>query len=96
MIKRLIETNITAKLNKGKAIIILGQRQVGKTTILKTVFTNSSELLWLNGDELDVQELFSNMSAARFSAIIGEKKIIIIDEAQRIQDIGRHYRIAKE
>jgi hypothetical protein len=88
MIKRLIETNIAAKLNKGKAIIILGPRQVGKTTLLKTLFANSTEILWLNGDELDVQELFSNISAARFGAIIGEKKIVIVDEAQRIQDIG--------
>lgn len=45
-------------------------------------------MLWLNGDEVDVQALFENVSAARLKAIIGNKKTVIIDEAQRIADIG--------
>ena len=88
MVKRLLEENILAKLNKEKAIILLGPRQVGKTTLLKALFKNATETIWLNADEIDVQSLFVNISAKRLQAIIGNKKIIIIDEAQRIPEIG--------
>src|SRR5690606_19124152 len=88
MITRDLEHTITSKLNKGKAIILMGARQVGKTTLLKKLFSNEADVLWLNGDELDVQALFAGISATRLQAIIGNKKMIIIDEAQRIEDIG--------
>lgn len=88
MIERILEKTIKSQLNKGKAIILLGARQVGKTTLLKTLFGNVPDLLWLNGDELDVQALFETISATRLKAIFGNKKIILIDEAQRIKDIG--------
>jgi predicted AAA+ superfamily ATPase len=88
MIERALENLIKNKLNTGKAIVLLGARQVGKTTLLKMLFGNSEEVLWLNGDEMDVQALFSTISAARLRTIFGTKKTIIIDEAQRIHDIG--------
>ena len=66
----------------------MGTRQVGKTTLVKNVFGNDADVLWLNGDELDVHEMFSNISATRLQAIFGDKRHIIIDEAQRIHDIG--------
>ena len=53
----------TAKLKK--VVILLGARQVGKTTLLKSLFSSDS-ILWLNGDELDVQNLFATLSAQRF------------------------------
>ena len=59
-----------------------------KTTLLKSLFNASDSVLWLNGDELDVQNLFASLSAQRFKAYLGNKKILVIDEAQRIADIG--------
>lgn len=88
MIARVLEKTVRERLNTGKAIILFGARQVGKTTLLKTLFGDSREVLWLNGDEMDVQSLFANSSASRFRAIFGNKKIIVVDEAQRITDIG--------
>lgn len=88
MITRTLEKIVLDRLNTGKAIILLGARQVGKTTLLKTLFGDSEDVLWLNGDEMDVQSLFANGSASRFRAIFGNKKTILIDEAQRITDIG--------
>jgi predicted AAA+ superfamily ATPase len=88
MIERILEKQILAKINTNKAIILLGSRQVGKTTLLKSLFENSSETIWLNADEPDIQAIFANISSKRFEAIIGNKKMIIIDEAQRIPDIG--------
>lgn len=88
MVERALEKLIKNRLNTGKAIVLLGARQVGKTTLLKTLFGSSEEVLWLNGDEMDVQALFANISASRLRTIFGNKKTIIIDEAQRINDIG--------
>lgn len=88
MITRVLEKAIEQRLYKGKAIIVMGARQVGKTTLLHQLFTQKDEIMWLNGDETDVQALFQNISATRLKAIFGNKKIILIDEAQRIPDIG--------
>ncbi len=88
MVNRFLTATIQEKLFKGKAIILLGPRQVGKTTLIKALFNYSRETIWLNGDEPDVQQLFTHMSAARMRAFIGDKKILVIDEAQRISDIG--------
>ena len=79
---------IQNKLNKGKAIILMGPRQVGKTTLVKELFKGSDEMIWLNGDELDIQNLFENISSTRMRHIFGNKKYVVIDEAQRIKDVG--------
>jgi predicted AAA+ superfamily ATPase len=88
MIERILEKQILAKINKKKAIILMGPRQVGKTTLLKSLFEKSTEIICLNGDEPDIQSIFENISSKRLEAIIGNKKMIIIDEAQRIPEIG--------
>jgi len=88
MIERILSQNITDRLYKGKAIILLGARQVGKTSLLRHLFQSRPDLLWLNADELDVQSLFQNVTSTRLKAIFGNKKVIVIDEAQRIHDIG--------
>ena len=85
-IERLIENQIRKKIGTGKAIVVMGARQTGKTTLLKRIF--SEDCLWLDGDELEVRNLFANISAARFKALIGKRHTIVIDEAQRIDDIG--------
>ena len=93
MIHRLIEILIKKTMSVKKVVIILGARQVGKTTLLKSIFENEIPFLWLNGDELDVQNLFASVSAERFKAYLGSKKIVIIDEAQRIPDIGLRLKV---
>lgn len=88
MITRLGAERLHAAVQSKKVIVMLGARQVGKTTLLKSLFNASDSVLWLNGDELDVQNLFASLSAQRFKAYLGNKKILVIDEAQRIADIG--------
>lgn len=88
MIHRILEEKLAPLLHGNKAIIIMGARQVGKSTLLKMMLDNSNDTLWLNGDDTDVQEMFRNISSTRLRAIIGNNKIIVIDEAQRITDIG--------
>ena len=96
MIARILEQTIQEKLGQGKAIIIMGPRQVGKTTLLKQMFTDSNDILWLNGDEQDTRSLFENISATRLKYIFGQKKIVIIDEAQRIENIGLRLKLITE
>ena len=89
MIKRSIENLIKGQMHGGRAIIVMGARQVGKTTLLKQVFsTDSSDVLWMSGDEPDVRGMFENMTSTRLRSIIGNHRVVIIDEAQRIEDIG--------
>lgn len=88
MIERLASESINKVLDKGKACIIMGARQVGKSTLLKQMFGNRTDVLWLNGDEYDVRQMFESITSTRLRSIIGNNKIVIIDEAQRIPDIG--------
>ena len=88
MIKRHLESEIEKDFFKGKAIILLGARQVGKTTLMKEICKNKDEVLWLDADDPDTQLLFENPTSTRLRTIIGSHKILVVDEAQRIKDIG--------
>ena len=88
MIERLLYKTIENKLFVGKVIILTGARQVGKTTLLKQLMRQKEGVLWLNGDELQVQNLFANASADRLLSEFSNSKIVILDEAQRIENIG--------
>lgn len=88
MITRQIENNIQSLLGGNKAIIIMGARQVGKSTLLKQMLGNRRDVLWMNGDEPDIQNLFKDMTSTRIKAIMGSNKLLVVDEAQRIPDIG--------
>ncbi len=88
MIHRILEDRIRKALHSKKAIIIMGARQVGKSTLLHQLFKEEDGVLWMNGDDLDVQQLLSSVTSTRLKAILANQKLLIIDEAQRIADIG--------
>ena len=88
MISRIIESNISPLLGGKKAIIIMGARQVGKSTLLQQLLGQRDDVVWMNGDDLDIQDLFANLTSTRLRAILGDKKFVVVDEAQRIADIG--------
>lgn len=69
---------------------MLGARRVGKTHFLKEFVKtlNQSEVLMLNGEDQKTIDAFSERSTLRFKQIMGNKKYLIIDEAQHIPDIG--------
>jgi predicted AAA+ superfamily ATPase len=87
MIKRAIVEQIRANLFKGKAIILLGPRQVGKTTLLMNLGLIDS-ILWLNADEPDVRSALNQATSSSLKKLIGTNKIVVIDEAQRIENAG--------
>lgn len=88
MIERDYRHKIDKTLEKGKAAIIMGARQIGKSTLLQQMYADRDDVLWLNGDEYDTREMFEKITSTRLKSIIGSNKIVIIDEAQRIPDIG--------
>lgn len=88
MIQRIIENNISKELFQKKAIVLLGARQVGKSTLLKKMFIERTDVLWLDAENPDVHLIFENANAKRLELFFETNKIIIIDEAQKIENIG--------
>jgi uncharacterized protein len=87
MINRIMQATITEKIGKGKAIIITGPRQVGKTTLIKSILENKAHL-FLDGDDPTIRGLLNNPNTEQLKSIIGKNEILFIDEAQRINNIG--------
>ncbi len=88
-IKRKIEEFIKKDLFGGKVIIIYGARQVGKTTIAKEIqseYPDSS--VYLNCDEPDVRFSLENKTSTELLGLIGKARIVLIDEAQRVENVG--------
>lgn len=74
---------------KGKAIILLGARQVGKTTLLKSIINDlHNGVLYLNCDEPQTVVALTNRNAKELKLLIGSNRIVLIDEAQRVDNIG--------
>ena len=88
MIKRFITSRVLNNLHKGKAILIMGARQSGKTTLLKGLFPAQQDVLYLNCDDLEDRNLLAAEKISSMKKFAGKSKYILIDEAQRVQNIG--------
>jgi predicted AAA+ superfamily ATPase len=88
MIKRILEQRIRDRLFTGKAIILMGPRQTGKTTLLNTIFAGDPGVTWLNGDDPETRLLLEDVTTLKWKRILGNSKVMVLDEAQRIADIG--------
>jgi len=93
MINRFLQPQLESLLGSHKAIILMGARQVGKSTLLQLLLGQRQDVLWLNGDNNDVQTLFTTISAERIHSLMGTKRVLVIDEAQRIPNIGVQLKI---
>ncbi|MHC1777625.1 MAG: ATP-binding protein [Lentimicrobium sp.] len=89
MISRSIEQQISGRFFSGKAIIITGPRQSGKTTlVMKLLEPYHEECLIINGDDPVSERMFNRPNSEQLRQFIGNKRIVFIDEAQRIPFIG--------
>ncbi len=89
MISRAILRDILINMNKGKAILILGPRQSGKTTLLKQINDQiQQKSLFLNCDDSNDRNVISTQSLTELRSLVGLHKLVLIDEAQRVQNIG--------
>ncbi len=87
MLQRIISDKIKVKFGSGKAIIVVGARQVGKTTLLKEVL-KEKDYLFLDADDPVVRTALQSPTTEEIRSIIGNYKYVFLDEAQRIQGIG--------
>lgn len=89
MIKRRLKQLIIPRLFKRKAIVLTGPRQVGKTTLLRMMMaeTDKKTLFW-NCDEPDIRQKLSNPTSTQLQADTAQADLVLIDEAQRVQNIG--------
>ncbi len=87
MYSRYLEQVIKNKLGSGKAIMLLGARQVGKTTLMEKLL-NGKDYLLFNGDDPKTRTLLTEPNTEQIRSIIGKHKYVFIDEAQRIKGIG--------
>ena len=74
----------------------MGARQVGKSTLLNQLLGENKNTLWLNGDDMDEQNLFHEMTSTRMRTLLGNNKYLVIDEAQRIPDIGLRIKLVTD
>jgi predicted AAA+ superfamily ATPase len=91
MITRTLQSVIEQKLFKGKVIVLLGARQVGKTTLLeqlKSISLAGMSVVSLNCDEPNDRALLTDANSADLAAVVKGSRVVIIDEAQRVQNIG--------
>jgi len=88
-IKRIIQEKIEKGLFKGKIAIVYGARQVGKTTMVKEIQNKyPDQSVYYNCDEPDIRDFLTNKTSTELKAFIGNKRLVVIDEAQRVENIG--------
>jgi predicted AAA+ superfamily ATPase len=89
MISRSQENLIVSRIKDNKVVVLYGPRQTGKTTLAKKIASESDTpyAIW-NCDETDMQVAITNASSQTLKNMIGNNTLIIIDEAQRIENIG--------
>jgi predicted AAA+ superfamily ATPase len=89
-IPRLIEKKIESELGKQKVIMLYGTRRTGKTTIIEHIAArHGDDVLLLQGEDMQVASLLQQRTVANYSQLTRGKKIVIIDEAQAIPEIGK-------
>lgn len=88
MIKRILERELYRVQRRKKAIIILGARQTGKTTLMKNFAATHQPFLWLNCDDPAIREQLENANMELLRFMTRDYDYILIDEAQRVNNIG--------
>jgi hypothetical protein len=88
IIERVLQKQIELRWDSGKVVLVLGPRQVGKTTLIENFCKRFGDYLYINGDDVDNRTILEDAGEARIRQIIGNNKLIFIDEAQRIKNIG--------
>lgn len=89
IIERKIEKLILDKVQANKVIVISGARRVGKTFLIKKILQECNfEYLFLNGEDLNTHLLLSKRSVENYRQVLGSRKLLVIDEAQKVPEIG--------
>lgn len=90
--QHLLDT-IPQVLLPNKVLIIYGPRRIGKTTLLKKFLENSENFLFVSGEDIEIQHYLSSQSIEKLKSFIGDKALLVIDEAQVIPNIGLNLKL---
>lgn len=88
MIGRLIKDSILADYRRKKVIVLLGARQVGKTTLLSALRNGAEKVLSLNCDDYDDAMLLEGKTSTELKYLLSPYELVFIDEVQRVKNIG--------
>jgi predicted AAA+ superfamily ATPase len=93
-IERLLQTLLQNSLLPGKVVVLYGPRQVGKTTLAKALLqTINRRTRYINADELLYRDALASQNRQTLDAVLADAEVLIIDEAQRVPDIGLNLKI---
>jgi predicted AAA+ superfamily ATPase len=93
MINRIVTQQIKDALNLNKVVSIIGPRQVGKSTLSEHIFKDTINVLRINGDDTDAKYMFENVSENFLKILTANHNALLIDEAQKIKNIGEMLKI---
>jgi hypothetical protein len=97
LIPRQLKPQIEAALFKGKTIALFGPRQVGKTTLVKTILGAHPEKSgYVSCDLPEVQKLLREPRLEELRVFVADRQLIVLDEAQRVEGIGLALKILHE
>ena len=88
MIERIIESAILNDFLRKKVIVLLGARQVGKTTLLESLRKKGQKVFSVNCDDMDDVLLIEEKTSTELRALLSPYDLVFIDEAQRVKNIG--------
>lgn len=86
--KRVLFKQLLDNIGKKPVLVLYGARQVGKTTLIKSILGQFSNTLYLQGDDPKEAPLLEHRSAKELAELVSGYDLVVIDEAQRIKDIG--------
>ena len=87
-IQRQLQQTIEDRLFQGKAIILIGARQVGKSTLFHQIIANKEQVLTLNCDDPEARNLLENANLSELRQLLADNRIVLVDEAQRLTKAG--------
>ena len=87
-IQRQLQQTIEDRLFQGKAIILIGARQVGKSTLFHQITANKEQVLALNCDDPEARNLLENANLSELRQLLADNRIVLVDEAQRLTKAG--------
>ena len=86
--------NLKSAIKPGKVVVIYGARRTGKTTLLKEFLKGRPEqYLLVSGDDITVQNYLSSQSLEKLKAFVGNNLLLVVDEAQKVQNIGLNLKL---
>jgi predicted AAA+ superfamily ATPase len=88
-IERIVKSLIKNNIKPTKVLVLIGARRVGKTILMQKIVEElAQDILLLNGEDMAVADLLQRRTVQNYKNLLGNRKILFIDEAHRLENIG--------